>query len=200
MKFIATPVLLILSLLACPANAALLSFGQGPGVGDYNFAGSGLFPFIVTGGFGGGFALPVLSAHTDVYPGDSSSAYINVGGHSASASGKCLGQCGTSTYPAQFSSNGTFVPIDQLKLLIPFQFDQSTVVPYQYTLIGHGYRPDGSVSLEALLFFNTQGQQISGTLLEESGVVPEPTTLLLAIASGLMLALLGKTRSRTRRI
>ena len=157
---------------------------------NYDISGSGLYAFTVIGAVGGGFVLPVLTAATNIYRGDSSTADISLDGFHALAFGKCLPGCGTTSYPAHFTSQGVYVAVEDLHLLIPFLFDQSIAVPYQYSLHGRGYGPDGWVKLEAWFMFDAEGRQLTNASVVENGfVTPEPSTLTFALVGVLMLAL-----------
>lgn len=131
-----------------------------------------------------------MTAATNIYRGDSSTADISLDGFHASAFGKCLPGCGTTSYPAHFTSLGFYVAVQDLHLLIPFLFDQRIAVPYQYNLQGSGYGPDGFVKLEAWFMFDAQGRQLTNAFVVENGLLtPERSTLTFASVGVLTLAL-----------
>ncbi len=97
-----------------PACAGGIAAGPGP----FNQAFDGFLTFVVTGGTGQGYAMPVLIAHTDVYPGDTASASLQVGRRFTSAYGKCFGSCGISNTFGNRSGR-RFVPNAKLTSAAP---------------------------------------------------------------------------------
>ena len=185
------PILLILLFLAVPAKASLLNHFSPCCGGGYAISAQGLFSVTVTGGSGSGFAFPVLEATSNVFPGDSATSFISLGGISAFASQKCLGLCGLN-FPSYVQ--GSSVPLNDLQFLIPFQFDQALVLPYSYSLLGSGYGPDGSVQLDFWRLFDSQGVNLTTASVRENGFVtiPEPSTLPMALGGGVLIVLAAR--------
>ena len=212
----------IFLLCSFTANAALLSFGAYNCEQSWDYCSdsqsrSGLFSFTITGGAGGGYAVPILTASSDYFPypppgsryQSYASEWISVGGFWWSSFGRMTT---SSTDPARHNAEGKwFVPPQFLNQLIPFQFDQSVVVRFSYSLDASGYQVYSQVTLEGFLLFDAQGQQltpwiaspptpwpgqalVTGSLTYDS---PEPSTLLLTMG-GLIAALLGRRFTRKR--